>query len=287
MHSSVAAFCPGHISGYFKRIEGRDAASTGSIGAGIVINEGVIAKVEPAEHPSIRIHQIDENGTISVVALDSPPIRYVMNRLSVAASVTTECHLPIGAGFGLSAAALLSTITALNCLFGLGMDETRIARAAHEAEIVHRTGLGDVAACCGGGLVVRTIPGVNIPVRRYFDIAGHVCAVSFGAIDTPTVLGSRKQMDRVTAAFPPGEPEGIGDFMRNSRIFAERSGLLTPQVKKVLADCDSEGVPASMTMLGNGVFAYGKKASDVLLHSGLVYELCIATKGPQVIGALP
>ncbi len=33
-----------------------------------------------------------------------------MENLSVTASVTTECHLPIGAGFGLSAAALLATL---------------------------------------------------------------------------------------------------------------------------------------------------------------------------------
>jgi pantoate kinase len=51
----VTAFCPGHISGYFKRIVGDTVATTGSIGAGIVISEGVNAIVEPAERISICI----------------------------------------------------------------------------------------------------------------------------------------------------------------------------------------------------------------------------------------
>ena len=54
----VVAFCPGHISGYFKRIQGDTVASTGSIGAGIVISEGVTAMVKPADQTSICIRRI-------------------------------------------------------------------------------------------------------------------------------------------------------------------------------------------------------------------------------------
>ena len=41
MGRRVVAFAPGHISGYFQRIDGTTTGSTGSIGAGIVINRGV------------------------------------------------------------------------------------------------------------------------------------------------------------------------------------------------------------------------------------------------------
>ena len=37
---SVTAYCPGHISGYFKRVIGKTPEPTGSIGAGIVIDPG-------------------------------------------------------------------------------------------------------------------------------------------------------------------------------------------------------------------------------------------------------
>jgi pantoate kinase len=64
--------------------------------------------------------------------------------------------------FGCSAAALLSSITALSELFSLELQRHEIAALAHEAELVHRTGLGDVAASQGGGLACRKGPGMML-----------------------------------------------------------------------------------------------------------------------------
>jgi pantoate kinase len=287
MNGGVVAFCPGHISGYFKRVMGQDAATTGSCGAGIVISEGVHARVEPSKHTSICVCRKEQSGKRTVISRTSPPVAYAMDQLSLNGTVTTECTLPIGAGFGLSAAAIMATLTALDKLYDLGMGEDRIAFAAHESEIVHRTGLGDVAACRGGGLVVRTTAGIAAPVRRYRDLFEPVYAVSFGPIHTPDVLGSKKQMDRITAAFPKDVPHTIDQFFSLSKNFAEQSGLLTPEVSRVLAGCGSAGVPVSMTMLGNGVFAYGAKAKNMLLGFGATHEMHIAQEGPRIIEGAP
>jgi len=59
---SVTAFCPGHISGYFRRVDGNDLATTGSIGAGIVIDEGVTVTVHASYAPTVYIERIDWNG---------------------------------------------------------------------------------------------------------------------------------------------------------------------------------------------------------------------------------
>lgn len=283
MKRAVTAFCPGHISGYFKRVMGQDAASTGSCGAGIVISEGVHARVEPSKHTTISVCRKERSGKLTLISRISPPVAYALEQLSLNAKVITECSLPIGAGFGLSAAAILATLTALDKLYDLGMGEDRIARAAHESEIVHRTGLGDVAACRGGGLVVRTTAGIAAPVRRYRDLFEPVYAVSFGPIHTPDVLGSKEQMDMVAAAFPKDIPYTIGGFFSLSKNFAEQSGLLTPEVSRILAVCGNTGVPASMTMLGNGVFAYGATAKNVLAGFGVTHEMHIAQEGPRII----
>ena len=283
MKGGRVAFCPGHISGYFKRVMGQDAATTGSRGAGIVISEGVHARVEPSDQTSIFICRRKRSGGPAIISRESPPIAYAMKMLSLNATVTTECSLPIGAGFGLSAAAILATLTALDNLYNLGLGDDRIARAAHESEIVHRTGLGDVSACRGGGLVVRTHTGIAAPVRRYLGLIEPVYAVSFGPIHTPDVLGSKEQMDKVTAAFPEKVPQTMGEFFSLSNKFSHTSGLLTPEVSEVLIRCENAGVPASMTMLGNGVFAYGAKAKDVLSGFGTLYEMHIAQKGPRII----
>ncbi len=279
----IVAFCPGHISGYFKRIVGDSVATTGSIGAGIVISEGVTATVEPADRTSICIKRRSSTGASFDLSSGSPLLEHVMENLSMTASVITECNLPIGAGFGLSAAALLATLTALNHLFDRGMNTEEIAQCAHAAEVAHRTGLGDVAACQGGGRVVRSGPGIHGLIERRFDMPEPLYAVSFGPIHTPTVLGSSAQMERVSSAFPKTTPENVEDFFLLSHHFSEQSGLMTREVKKVIRCCDAAGVPSSMTMLGNGVFAFGRKAQDVLLPFGHVYEFQVSTTGAHIM----
>ncbi len=175
----VVAFCPGHISGYFKRIPGDSIATTGSIGAGIVISQGVTATVEPADRTSICIRRRGYKGKPGEVTHGSPLLEHVMENLNITASVVTECALPIGAGFGLSAAALLATLIALNRLYSLGMSAEEIAQCAHAAEVTHRTGLGDVAACQGGGRVIRSGPGIHGMIERRFDMPEPVVCSKF------------------------------------------------------------------------------------------------------------
>jgi pantoate kinase len=279
----VVAFCPGHISGYFKKIQGNSIATTGSIGAGIVISEGVTATVEPSDRISICIRRRSYRKSPFEVSRGSALLEHVMENLNVTASVVTECNLPIGAGFGLSAAALLATLTALNRLYDLGMSADDRAQCAHAAEVAHRTGLGDVAACQGGGRVIRSGPGIHGLIERRFDMPEPLYAISFGPIHTPAVLGSPAQMDRINSAFPKTTPESIEDFFSLSHQFAEHSGLITQEVREVIRLCDARGVLSGMTMLGNGIFAYGRRARELLLPYGHVYELSVSATGARIV----
>ncbi|NYT08055.1 MAG: GHMP kinase, partial [Methanomicrobiales archaeon] len=155
---------------------------------------------------------------------------------------------------------------------------------AHEAEILHHTGLGDVAACQGGGRDYRTGAGTGAEIIRYFDITDPVYAVNFGPLPSPGILGSPEALGRIAAAYPGERPDTPAMFFRLSRLFAEASGLLTPSVNEVLAECDREDVAASMTMLGNGVFAFGKQAPGILSAYGEVFELHMAASGVRITG---
>lgn len=283
----VSAYCPSHISGYFRRISGQDRAATGSTGAGIVIDPGIAVTVSPATRTTISIRQKLGRGRIQQVSDRSPPLESALRLTGVDARVITECTLPVGAGFGLSASALLATLTAVNHLADLGMGPREIAEIAHETEVEHRTGLGDVAACQGGGRVIRAGAGIDGEIHRYQDISGPICAVSFGPIHTPSVIGSAAQMARVDAAYPATVPATVEEFFQASRSFAQKSGLVTPQVMRVLEACCAEGVLCGMTMLGNGVFACGERAHSVLHPFGHVFQCRMATEGARITGVNP
>ena len=99
MGRRVVAFAPGHISGYFQRIDGTTTGSTGSIGAGIVINRGVTLTMTEGDSSCISVKNSDTDGWL---------IKEVLRTLGVSASVTVDAAMPIGAGFGMSAAGLLA-----------------------------------------------------------------------------------------------------------------------------------------------------------------------------------
>ena len=279
MGRRAVGWSPGHLSGYFRRIGGDSPASTGSTGAGVVIREGVTAVVELSDVPQVVVSQRTPEGVLSVVATTSPPVEYAMERLGVSARVTTRTALPIGAGFGLSAAALLATLTALDHLFSLGLGRWGVAALAHEAEIVHRTGLGDVAACQGGGFDCRKGAGIDGEITRIPAEGEPISALTFGPISTPAVLSSADVLTRVERAYPGRCPRDIPDFFQLSRAFAEQSGFLTPLVREALSACDRAGIPASMTMLGQGIFARGCGADEVLAPFGQVLPLQVAGAG--------
>jgi pantoate kinase len=283
MEKAAVAFCPGHISGYFRPVRAGSPKETGSTGAGIVISDGVMVKVEKSARTHVEITRVDSNGSIVERIADSPPIKYLMEALGVTSMVRTRCNLPISAGFGLSAAALTASALAANKVFSLGMTDAECSGFAHDAEIVHKTGLGDVAACQGGGIDCRKGPGIDADITRLPGPFPPLFAVTFGPLPSPGILGSPEVMEQVSRAFPDTCPGTMEELIDLSRKFAEESGLITPEVRLALDICDLADVRASMTMLGNGIFAAGEDAFPVLSGLSPVFSLRVATRGPRLI----
>ncbi|MFN4046095.1 MAG: hypothetical protein ACK4H7_01985, partial [Acidilobaceae archaeon] len=78
--------------------------------------------------------------------------------LGYKASLDMVTPLPPGVGFAVSAASAIASSLAVGA--SLGLSYKRLLRVAHEAEVLERTGLGDVLAIsCGVGLAVRFKPG--------------------------------------------------------------------------------------------------------------------------------
>jgi len=248
--SSVTAFVPGHITGFFSAHTATNCAQAGSRGAGITLTDGVEVTVTPGS--GLRL-----NGEVIEVL----PVADVCNHLGVEAAIDATTSLPLGAGFGVSGALALGTALAANAVFDCGKSENELISLAHCAEVEAGTGLGDVVAQARGGLPIRIDPGSpshgrldGLPARPQIEY------VTFGEVSTEAVLsGDTDQLTRAgeSALSQLLEWPTLDRFMTLSREFAADAELLTDEVADAIDAVDDAGGDAAMAMLGNTVFAVG------------------------------
>ncbi len=282
----VTAFCPGHVTGFFQICEHKDPLRSGSRGAGLCLSLGAESTVDVEEG----------NGDI-LIFLDGEEERAQVTRSAVAkvlgerkldVTVRTNMDLPVSQGFGMSAAGSLSAAHALSEL--LDMPFKIALRAAHEAEIESRTGLGDVAALSRGGITFRRVEGLP-PYGRIDRVNAEpdvtLCVVG-DPLMTSDVLGNAQKRlvaNRVgkecveKMAIAPT----LANLMRLSREFMKRTGLATKEVEAAVIAAEDFG-PASMTMLGNSLFAVGnaREQERVLSSHGKTFKAKVDWRGPRI-----
>ncbi|WP_129114775.1 pantoate kinase [Halegenticoccus tardaugens] len=257
MSDEVAAFVPGHVTGFFSAHPADDPTRAGSRGAGITLSDGVTVTVRPSGSERVSL-----NG--SRVRME--PVERVLDALSVRARVDAASDLPLGAGFGVSGAMALGTALAANAAFDCGLSENELATVAHGAEVQSGTGLGDVVAQARGGIPIRLEPGApdhglldGIPDRTRIEY------VTFGDLSTEDVLSGdterlsiagRRALSRLV------EEPTLPRLVSASRRFAREATLLTPEVESTIRDVSEAGGDASMAMLGRTVFALGTGLTD-------------------------
>lgn len=245
----MRAFAPGSVTGIFAP-PAPDSTSSQSRGASFATTDGVIADVQPADTVVVRI---DGEPT------DVAPVSGVIDRLGVTAAVDLSLAIPIGAGFGASGAATLSTALAANATFDLAHSRATLLDMAHAAEVAAGTGLGDVFVQASGGL--RWSVG---PDGRSHAVApaDRVEYASFGPIATADVLDDQARMERIRTVGVraldrlPTQPT-MREFIACSWAFARDTGLVTDRVHEVVERIQDGGGVGSMAMLGETVFAVG------------------------------
>ena len=281
------AFCPGHITGFFEICEHKEPLRSGSRGAGICTTLGATSTVGSRKGKgSIRVYINGEKN-------DAPVTKQALARMilgrEVDLRVDTLLDLPLSQGFGMSAAGVVSATLATAEILDAPLQTA--LETAHEAEILHRTGLGDVAAVSKGGVTFRKIEGLP-PYGRVDRIRANVelvLGIVGPPVSTPTVLSdpdARERINRIgreCVESLEGSPS-LANFFRLSKEFAMRTGLATKQVEEALAEIDDLG-PASMVMLGNSVFASGEieEQEKILAKFGRTFRTRIDWEGPRVI----
>ncbi|MDW7776511.1 MAG: pantoate kinase [Methanosarcinales archaeon] len=257
----AGAFAPAHITGFFSVIPNTDPLKAGSLGCGLCLEAGVRAKIDT--HSAVPA--ITFNGEHT----DFPTVEYVLNELlgtdRPPFSLDLTSDVRPGFGFGVSGAAALAAGFACAQVYDARTGERKIAAVAHCAEVLNRTGMGDVAGQCTGGLVMRTAPGApGVGVTRQISVKPcEISWVCLGEISTASILGEEETMKRVNemgvkALKSLRERPGLEHFMSLSRQFAVEAGLISSRALDAVEAVESQGGMASMAMLGDTVFAPGK-----------------------------
>tara|TARA_B100000315_G_scaffold230905_1_gene241766 strand:- start:3008 stop:3907 length:900 start_codon:yes stop_codon:yes gene_type:complete len=285
------AFVPGNITGFFVIIDHSNTLLCGSTGCGFVLNKGVITtiQVKKTKKPSIDIlldgKPCDCPVTQKVVSLMGDSTKNVYLKIN------HELQLPMKYGFGMSAAGALGAALALNRALNLNMTRLQCGQIAHSAEILNKTGLGDVISELEGGLLLRRRAGAP-GIGETYKIKCDDYAVSFligKELDTKTILLDESKKKRINNIGEKCLNSFTGNistaqFLKVSRRFAFETSLMSNNVRLAVEKLQSQDIVATMIMLGNAVFTLTENpetVSNILNYPSVITK--IDNRGARII----
>lgn len=274
MPKTVArAFSPAGISSFFeicdRTDDGKQIAELERIGArggGFGIQKGVLTEVSVSEAKKSSIQVFINRKP----APEAETTRTVSQMLLSKADkffdvvVSHEIDVPVGAGFGSSAAGALTAGLALSKALELPLTLNQIGKIAHVAEVQCKTGLGTVGPLMLGGCVVTIEPGApgisridRLPISNEYMIVAGV----FGSTPTKQMLSSIEKRiavnryGRRTLELILAEPS-MENFMACCLDFAKKAGFTTPRVRRLVKLAEKAGaVGVAQNMVGEAVHA--------------------------------
>lgn len=216
----ISVFVPSHITGFFSIFDNENPLLKGSLGAGVLLDKGVITEIDrnADESFSIMINgKKDEYNEVIILKtiefmdneLNNDKIHFNLDNILINQTI----QVPIGCGFGSSAASAIGTAICINEYFELGLSIEECGKYAHLAEVSLGTGLGDVIAELSKGIVLRTkvgapgfgevksiVPhektgfGVFEPLKSDF----YVITKTLGEISTASIIEDPKHKKLIT-----------------------------------------------------------------------------------------
>ncbi len=253
----MKAFSPGSVTLFFEiKDEHRIPERRGSRGVGICVSRGVVTEVYPAEGLEVQI-----NGRVAKDSIQE----LVAKSMGFSGRIESIVELPVSHGFGMSAAAALST--ALAIAGHQGKTYLEGARIAHLAEIQMHSGLGDVASQYEGGATLRLREGIQpYGIVDRLPVNEKILLVIFeGEMRTSKVLEDRewkkkikKEGHRAMEKFLK-EPT-LSNAVKIGRDFSFRTKLVSEEVKNFIEECKN----AAPCLIGNAAIVVGHCKESIL-----------------------
>jgi len=257
------AFSPGSATLFFIPNKFKDVRRKGSKGVAICLETGMKTKIIWGEETEVRFNGIPIDNSIQ---------EEVANLLGFKGKILSTSELPPSSGFGLSAAAALTTGAAI-----LG-NNTRIGRIynmAHEIEIKRGTGLGDVQSQINGGFHIR-LRGGSFPysiTENILEAERQIILLPYRKkIPTGEIINSESMVENIRR----NGTRAFASFLRKptlenaftlGRRFAIESDLILPHAISILEDLDDK--VASVSLIGESIIApYDHETYEILRKHG-------------------
>ncbi len=271
----ATAFCPAHITGFFKahlEENQNNFESLGSMGAGFSIKQGVTTKVKihtkKNEGSNFKIttkgYQSDKTDVSEFVLNEFLKLGKFSNKFI---EIEHEITIPVGYGLGSSSAVALSLSYALDQALQTKLEKTRIGQIAHNAEVNCKTGLGDVLASYHGGFEIRVqpgAPGIGM-VEKISTEQISIIMICFSPISTNKFIKERlsqinglggKMVNKLL------ESKNYKHFQDMSLEFAKYVDVMTPRMQKLVDELSKNNIKCGIALFGETIFTMIPKAEE-------------------------
>ncbi len=257
------AFSPGSATLFFIPNKFKDLRRKGSKGVALCLETGMKTKITRGENIEVRFNGIPIDNSIQ---------EEIANALGFKGKILSTSELPPSSGFGLSAAAALTTAAAI---LGRNTRIGKIYNMAHEIEIRRGTGLGDVQSQVNGGFHVR-LRGGSFPysiTEKILETETEIILLPYKKkIPTGEIINSESMVENIRK----NGMKAFASFLKRptmenafilGRRFALDSGLVLPHAMSILEDL--EGKVASVSLIGESIIApYDHQTYEILRKYG-------------------
>ena len=178
-----------------------------------------------------------------------------------------KIDVPVGYGFGCSAAVALSLAIALNDALKSKLSRIEVAQIAHDVEIECKTGLGDVLASYHGGFEIRDKPGApgigHVQKINLNKIS--IIMICFSPISTSKFIKERlSQINGLGGKMVNEllESKNYEHFQEMSLEFAKYVNVMTPRMQKVVDELLNNNIKCGIALFGETIFSMIPKQKE-------------------------
>ena len=241
----------------------RNPSLIGARGGGFAIKKGVHSSVSCRKSRKTRI-AIRINSRPQIAPTTRWAIQSLLKHydMTLEVMVNLEIGVPIGAGYGTSAAGTAATCLALTDAAQLSITFNEIGKLTHVTEVINKTGLGTASAVLVGGFVLVTepgAPGIGEVDRLPFPKQHSMICVYMQSLPTSKML---TQLDIASQVNPAGRAAlraikrnpCLSTFLVEARRFATKTPFQTAETSRIMEIMIANGaVGAAQNMVGQAV----------------------------------